>query len=38
MVVFFQYGVTRLTVRFPTLRVLAVGSLFYAVGVGSVAL
>src|SRR4030067_44390 len=37
MVVLFQYGVTRLTVRFPTLRVLAVGSLFYAVGVGRVA-
>src|SRR4030067_983665 len=37
MVVLFQYGVTRLTVRFSTLRVLAVGSLFYAVGVGRVA-
>jgi MFS family permease len=38
MVVLFQFGVTRVTMRFPTLRVLAAGSLFYAVGVGSVAL
>lgn len=38
MVVLFQYGVTRQTVRYSTLRVLAVGSFFYAVGVGSVAL
>jgi MFS family permease len=38
MVVLFQYGVTRVTTRFPTLRVLAVGSVFYALGVGSVAL
>lgn len=38
MVVAFQYGVTRETVRHPALRVLAVGSLFYAFGAGSVAL
>ena len=38
MVVLFQYGVTRQTIRHPALRVLAVGSLFYALGVGSVAL
>ena len=38
MVVLFQYSVTKLTIRFPTLHVLAIGSLFYAVGVGSVAL
>ncbi|HSB90675.1 MAG TPA: MFS transporter [Anaerolineales bacterium] len=38
MVVLFQYSVTKLTMRYPTLRVLAIGSLFYAVGVGSVAL
>ncbi len=38
MVVLFQYGVTRLTQRFYHLPVLAVGSLFYALGVGSVAL
>ncbi len=37
MVVFFQYGITRITQRFPELRVLAVGALFYALGVGSVA-
>jgi MFS family permease len=37
MVVLFQYGVTRLTQRFYHLPVLAVGSLFYALGVGSVA-
>jgi MFS family permease len=36
MVVLFQYGVTGLTRRFNTLWVLAVGSLFFAVGVGSV--
>ncbi len=33
-----QYGITRLASRFPALPVLAVGSLFYALGVGSVAL
>jgi len=37
MVVLFQYSVTRLTQRYYHLPVLAVGSLFYAVGVGSVA-
>ena len=38
MVVLFQYSVTRLTQRYYHLPVLAVGSLFYALGVGSVAL
>ena len=38
MVVLFQYGVTRFTQRYYHLPVLAVGSLFYALGVGSVAL
>jgi MFS family permease len=38
MVVAFQYAVTRRTVRYPALRVLSTGSLFYAFGVGSVAL
>ncbi len=38
MVVFLQIGVTRLSKRHPPLRTLAVGSLFYAIGVGSVAL
>jgi len=38
MVVLFQVVVTRITKRFPPLWVLAVGTLFYAVGVGSVAL
>lgn len=38
MVVLFQYAVTRHTSRHPHLRVLAAGSLFYACGVGSVAL
>jgi len=38
MVVVFQYGVTRQTIRYPVLLVLGVGSLFYAFGVGSVAL
>jgi len=37
MVVLFQYGVTRLTQRHYHLPVLAVGSMFYALGVGSVA-
>jgi MFS family permease len=38
MVVLFQYGVTRFTQRYYHLPVLAAGSLFYALGVGSVAL
>ena len=38
MVVLFQYSVTRTTERYSHLSVLAVGSLFYALGVGSVAL
>lgn len=38
MVVLFQYGVTRITRRYPDLPVLAVGAVFYALGVGSVAL
>jgi len=38
MVVVFQYGVTRQTIRHPALLVLGAGSLFYALGVGSVAL
>jgi MFS family permease len=37
MVVFLQYTVTRISERFHNLPVLAVGSLFYAIGVGSVA-
>jgi MFS family permease len=37
MVVLFQYGVTRVTQRHYHLPVLAVGSMFYALGVGSVA-
>ncbi len=37
MVVLFQYIVTRVTERRPHLQVLAVGALFHAVGVGSVA-
>jgi len=37
MVVLFQYSVTRVTQRYYHLAVLAVGSLFYALGVGSVA-
>lgn len=38
MVVFFQLPVTRVTKRYPALQVMALGALFYAVGVGSVAL
>lgn len=38
MVVFFQIGVTRLTRPFKTLFILTVGALFYAAGVGSIAL
>ncbi len=37
MVVMFQYHVTRIAGRYHHLPVLAVGSLFYALGVGSVA-
>jgi len=38
MVVLFQYSVTRRAEGFPPLRVLALGALLYAAGVGSVAL
>lgn len=38
MVVLLQIFVTRYTKRFPTLPVMTVGTLFYALGVGSVAL
>jgi MFS family permease len=38
MVVFLQLPVTHITKRFPALLMLAAGSLFYAFGVGSVAL
>lgn len=38
MVVFFQVYVTGFTKKYPALRVMMVGSLFYALGVGSVAL
>jgi MFS family permease len=38
MVVLFQYAVTRRSQKYPPLRVLALGSLFYAAGAGSVAL
>jgi MFS family permease len=38
MVVFVQFPVTQVTKRYPPLLMLAIGSLFYAVGVGSVAL
>ena len=38
MVVLFQYSVTRKSEDFPPLRVLALGALLYAAGVGSVAL
>jgi len=37
MVVLFQYGVTRIIERYQHLLALGVGSLFYALGVGSVA-
>jgi MFS family permease len=37
MVVVFQYTITRFTERFHPMPVLAPGSLFYAIGVGSVA-
>ena len=38
MVVFFQVYVTRFTKQYPALKVMVVGSFFYAMGVGSVAL
>jgi MFS family permease len=38
MVVAFQYLVTQVTKRYSHLRVMAIGALFYAIGVGSVAL
>ncbi len=38
MVVLFQVFVTRFTRRYPALRMLALGALFYAIGTGSVAL
>jgi MFS family permease len=38
MVVFFQYPVTQITKRYPHIPVLAVGTLLYGLGVGSVAL
>ena len=38
IVVLFQVSVTQISKKHPPLRVLALGSLFYAVGVGSVAL
>jgi MFS family permease len=38
MVVLFQYSVTRVSRRYAPLRVMALGALFYALGVGSVAL
>ena len=38
MVVLFQYLVTQVTKRFPSLPVMAVGALVYGLGVGSVAL
>lgn len=37
MVVFLQYYVTRLTMRFPVLPSIAAGAIFYAIGIGSVA-
>jgi MFS family permease len=37
MVVFLQIGVTQVSKRHPPLLTLAVGSLFYAIGVGSIA-
>jgi MFS family permease len=38
MVVLFQYPITRRTERFSAMPVMAIGALFYALGVGSVAL
>jgi MFS family permease len=38
MVILFQVYVTRFTKQYPPLRVMVIGSFFYAMGVGSVAL
>jgi MFS family permease len=38
MVVFIQLSITRFTKKYPPLSMLALGSFFYAIGVGSVAL
>lgn len=38
MVVLFQVGVTRITMRYPALPLLALGALVYALGVGSIVL
>jgi MFS family permease len=38
MCIFMQYFVTRIAKRYPALPVIGIGALFYAVGVGSVAL
>jgi MFS family permease len=38
LVVLFQYPITSVTRRYPSLPVMAVGALFYGLGVGSVAL
>jgi MFS family permease len=38
MVVFFQVIITRITRKYPPLPIMALGSLLYAIGVGSVAL
>jgi MFS family permease len=38
MVVFLQYGITQITKRRPTLPVMAIGALFYAIGGASIAL
>jgi len=38
VVVLFQFTVTRFANRYPPLKVLAVGSLIYAIGIGSIAL
>jgi MFS family permease len=38
MCIFLQYFVTRIAKRYPALPVIGLGALFYAVGVGSVAL
>jgi MFS family permease len=38
MVVFFQVAITKITRKYPPLPMMAIGSLLYAIGVGSVAL
>jgi MFS family permease len=38
MIVLFQYGVTQITKKYPTLQVVTVGAFFYAVAVAGVAL